>query len=75
MVYVVWKVMVQGSKDTVDLDTFLLRQFGGNTKVSKFLKPLKEQNLGNTDLQNIIYIGDSVSKFNIKKAKRPVTRI
>ena len=67
--------IIAGSKDTVALDTFLLNQFGVNTEKNKFLKPLKEQNLGNTDLQNIIYIGDAVSKFNIKKAKLPVTKI
>lgn len=67
--------IIAGSQDTVALDTFLLEQIGMNTKKSKFLKPLREKNLGNTDLQNIIYLGDIVSKFNIKNAKLPMTKI
>ena len=67
--------IIAGSQDTVALDTFLLKQFGVNLKENKFLKPLKEKKLGNTDLQSIMYIGDVVSKFNIKNAKLPITNI
>ena len=38
------------------------------------LKTIKKKKLGNTDLENMIYIGDSVSSFNFTKTKLPVTK-
>lgn len=68
--------IIAGSQDTVSLDTFILNRFGVKAKESnKFIKPLKEKNLGNTDIRNILYVGDDVSKFNFNKAKLPITKI
>ncbi|MGE4385325.1 MAG: DUF362 domain-containing protein [Endomicrobiaceae bacterium] len=65
--------IIAGSYDTVSLDTFIFNVLGGKNKV--FLKPLREKNLGNTDLHNIILVGDKLNKFDLKNIKFPVTRI
>ena len=56
--------IIAGSQDTVMLDAFILDKMGIKTKNNILLKPLKEKKLGNTDLQNMIYVGDNVSEFN-----------
>ncbi|MBR4633215.1 MAG: DUF362 domain-containing protein [Elusimicrobia bacterium] len=66
--------IIAGSQDTVMLDSFILNRLGINSKNNLLLKPLKEKKLGNTDLENMIYIGDSVSSFNFTKTKLPVTK-
>ncbi|MDD2524153.1 MAG: DUF362 domain-containing protein [Endomicrobiia bacterium] len=65
--------IIAGSYDTVTLDTFILNAFGVKNNV--FLKPLKEKQLGNTDLHNIIFVGDKLTKFDFNNIKFPVTRI
>lgn len=65
--------IIAGSYDTVTLDTFMLNAFGVKNNV--FLKPLKEKQLGNTDLHNIILVGDKLTKFDFNNIKFPVTKI
>ncbi len=66
--------IIAGSQDTVMLDTFLLDKMGIKSRNNVLLKPLKEKKLGDTNLQNMIYIGDDVSEFNFSKTKLPVTK-
>lgn len=66
--------IIAGSQDTVMLDTFILDKMGIKSRSNILLKPLKEKNLGNTDLKNMIYAGDNVSEFNFDKTKLPVTK-
>ncbi len=65
--------IIAGSQDTVMLDSFILSKLGIKTKNNMLLKPLKEKNLGDTDLQNMIYVGDKVTDFNFNKTKLPIT--
>ncbi len=67
--------LIAASCDTVTLDVFLLNSLGIKLNNNIFIKPLKEKNLGNTDLQNIICVGDHLSRFNFKNVKFPVTKI
>lgn len=66
--------IIAGSSDTVTLDAFIFKAFGGKVN-SKFIKPLKDKKLGNTDLQNIIFVGDPLNKFDFSNIKFPVTKI
>ncbi len=66
--------IIAGSQDTVMLDAFILDKLGIKAKNNVLLKPLREKNLGDTDLQNIIYVGDNVSEFDFDKTKLPVTK-
>lgn len=66
--------MVVASRDTVTLDTFLLDILGSKSD-KKFIDMFKNKNLGNTDISNIIYYGDDIKMFNIKKVKFPSTWI
>ena len=47
---------------------------GIKSRNNVLLKPLKEKKLGDTNLQNMIYVGDNVSEFNFGKTKFPVTK-
>ena len=66
--------IIAGSQDTVMLDAFILDKMGIKSKNNVLLKPLREKNLGDTDLQNMIYVGDNASEFNFDKTKLPVTK-
>ncbi len=66
--------IVAASKDTVSLDVFFLSKFGFKLKDNILIKPLREKNLGNVNLKNIICVGDDISKFNFEKVKLPVTK-
>ena len=66
--------IIAGSQDTVMLDTFILDKMGIKSKNNVLLKPLKEKKLGDTNLQNMIYVGDNASEFNFGKTKLPVTK-
>ena len=66
--------IIAGSQDTVMLDAFILDKIGIKSKNNVLLKPLKEKKLGDTDLQNMIYVGDNVSEFNFDKTKLPITK-
>ena len=67
--------IIAGSQDTVLLDSFILNKLGIKLKNNILLNPLKEKKLGDTDLQNMIYVGDNVSSFNFYKTKLPITKI
>ena len=67
--------IIAGSQDTVMLDAFILDKMGIKSKNNRLLKPLREKNLGDTDLQNIIYVGDNVSEFNFDRTKLPITKM
>lgn len=67
--------IIAGSQDTVMLDVFMLNQLGFKLKNNIFIEPLKNKKLGETDLQNMIYIGDRVSGFNFSNTKLPVTKV
>ena len=66
--------IIAGSQDTVMLDSFILNKLGIKSKNNILLKPLKEKKLGDTDLQNMIYVGDNISSFNFDKTKLPITK-
>ncbi len=66
--------IIAGSQDTVMLDTFILDKMGIKSRNNVLLKPLKEKKLGDTNLQNMIYVGDNVFEFNFGKTKLPVTK-
>ena len=66
--------IIAGSQDTVMLDTFILNKLGIKSRNNILLKPLKDKNLGDTDLQNMIYIGDQAFEFNFVKTKLPITK-
>ena len=66
--------IIAGSQDTVMLDSFILNKLGIKSKNNILLKPLKEKKLGDTDLQNMIYVGDNVLSFNFEKTKLPITK-
>ena len=66
--------MIIASKDTITLDMFILNLLGSKYD-NTFIDILKNKNLGNTDISNIIYYGDNTNLFNTKKVKFPSTWI
>lgn len=67
--------IIATSRDTVTLDTFLLNRIGFKNQDNILLKPLREKCLGNTNLKNVLYIGDDINKFDFSDIKLPVTKI
>lgn len=67
--------IIATSRDTVTLDTFLLSHMGFKSQDNILLKPLREKNLGNTNLKNILYIGDNINGFDFSNVKLPITKI
>ncbi len=66
--------IIAAGRDTVTLDAFLLKQTGFKLENNILLRPLREKCLGNTDLKNVIYVGDDISRFDFSNVKLPVTK-
>ena len=67
--------IIATSRDTVTLDTFLLSRMGFKSQDNILLKPLREKHLGNTNLKNVLYIGDNINGFDFSDVKLPITKI